>query len=294
MLRLWDRTLQLPFLAACGLTYLLGTGVADYLGHPPVIWQAMLGILMVWLILSGSQVSFEYFNHVSAGALPFSMRKEKPESDAPSPLTLLVIFFILMAIAVAFGFSLMQNTSNGGLIVLLLAGLLLLSVLFIGQPRLVYSGYGELVKGLICCCLVPALAFSIQSGQIHQLLLPVTFPLVFIFLAINLALELDTFAADLKLERRSLLLRLTWQRGIILHHVLLLVGFILLAVAPLFGVAWRLIWPSLLAMVIAILEVWLVNRIALGLPPRWALLKFTAWLAFMLPVYLLAITFWMA
>jgi hypothetical protein len=45
---------------------------------------------------------------------------------------------------------------------------------------------------------------------------------------------------------------------------------------------------------VAILEIWLVNRIALGLPPRWMLLKFTAWLAFMLPVYLLTITFWMS
>jgi hypothetical protein len=76
--------------------------------------------------------------------------------------------------------------------------------------------------------------------------------------------------------------------------VLLLIGFILLACAPLFGVAWRLVWPALLALAVALLEVWLVNRIALGLPPRWLLLRFTAWLVFMLPVYLLTITFWMA
>jgi 1,4-dihydroxy-2-naphthoate octaprenyltransferase len=290
MLQFWSRSLRLPFLAACTLTFTLGTGIADYLGHPPAAWKVLVGILTVWFILGGSQILFEYFKRVNAGAPPFSL----DNIETPSPQALLTVSIVLITFAVAFGYGLIRNTADVGLTVILLVAMLLSSVFFIGQPRLVYSGYGELVQGLICCCLVPAFAFSIQAGEIPALFLPVTYPLVLIFLAISLALELDSYAADLKYERRSLLLRVGWQRAVTLQHVLLLVGFILLAVAPLFGVAWRLIWPALMALVVAVLEIWLVNRIALGLPPRWMLLKFTAWLSFMLPVYLLTITFWMS
>lgn len=294
MSQFWKRSLNLPFLLACTLTFTLGTGIADYLGHSPTGWKVLVGILAVWFILGGSQILFEYFTRVNAGAPPFSPAKVKADLEIPSTPMLLTVSVLLITFAVVFGFGLIRNTATASLTAVLLVGMLLTSVFFIGQPRLVYSGYGELAQGLICCCLVPAFAFSIQAGAIHALFLPVTFPLVLIFLAVSLAMELESYAADLKGGRRSLLLRVGWQRAVILQHVLILLGFILLAAAPFFGVAWRLIWPAMLALVVAVLEVWLVNRIALGLPPRWTVLKFTAWLAFMLPVYLLAITFWMS
>jgi 1,4-dihydroxy-2-naphthoate octaprenyltransferase len=293
MFQFWTRSLRLPYLAACSLTFALGTGLADYLGHPPVGLNAIVGILTIWLILCGSQILFEYFNRVNSGAQPFSPERVKTDIETPAPQVLLTVVVVLMTFAVVFGFGLMRNTADISLTVVLLVGILLLSVFFIGQPRLVYSGYGELVQGLICCCLVPAFAFSIYAGEIHALFLPVTFPLLLIFLAASLALELDSYAADLKHERRTLLLRVGWQRAVILQHILMLVGFLLLAAAPLFGVAWRLVWPATLALAVAVLEIWLVNRIALGLPPRWLLLKFSAWLALLLPVYLLTLSFWM-
>lgn len=212
----------------------------------------------------------------------------------PSTQTLLIVFIVLMTLAVVIGISLSHTATSAILTTLLLAGLLISAVFFIGLPRLVYSGYGELIQGLTICCLVPAFAFSLQSGEIPILFLPVTFPFIFVFLAVNLALELESYAGDIKHNRHPLLIRLGWQRGVGLHHALLLLGFIILACAPIFGVAWHLIWPALLALTVAVFEIWLVNRIVLGLPPRWPLLRLTAWLVFMLPVYLLAITFWLA
>ncbi len=293
MLQFWTRSLRLPFLLACTLTFALGTGIADYLGHSPSGLQAVIGMLIIWFILGGSQILFEYFNRVSTGVHPFSPEKIKAETETPAPQLLLTVVVALMTFAVVLGFGLIRNTADISLTIMLLVGILLLSVFFIGQPRLVYSGYGELVQGVVCCCLVPAFAFSIQAGEIHALFLPVTFPLVLIYLAVNLALELESYASDIKLERHTLLLRVGWQRAVLLQHILMLAGFLLIGAAPLFGVAWRLVWPATLALVVAILEIWLVNRITLGLPPRWMLLKFTAWLAFLLPVYLLTINFWM-
>ena len=291
MLRYWIKILHIPFLVASTFTFILGTALADYLGHTLDTWMTMLGGLTIWCILTGSCILFEYIQRVSTGAAPFMAGTE---TEMPSARALLIAFIILTTLAMAFGFGLSRSAPDPWLTILLLAGLLLLSVFFIGQPKLVFSGYGELIEGVILCSLVPAFAYTLQSGEIPVSFLAVTFPLIFIFLAVSLALEFESYAGDLKHEHRSLLLRLNWQRGVGLHHVLLLLGYILLACAPFFGVAWRLVWPAMLALTIALLEIWLVNRIVLGYPPRWPLLRLTAWLAFILPVYLLAITFWMA
>jgi 1,4-dihydroxy-2-naphthoate octaprenyltransferase len=291
MLRYWIRILRIPFLVASTFTFILGTALADYLGYAPDAWMTTLGGLTIWCLLSGSWILFEYIQRVSTGEAPFMAGTE---TETPPARALLIVFIILTTLAVAFGFGLSRDAPDPWSTMLLLVALLLLSVSFIGQPKLVYSGYGELVQGVILCSLVPAFAYTLQSGEVPLSFLAVTFPLIFIYLAVSLALQLESYAADLQYERRSLLLRLGWQRGVGLHHVLLLAGFILLACAPFFGVAWRLVWPALMALTIALLEIWLVNRIVLGYPPRWPMLRLTAWLAFILPVYLLSITFWMA
>ena len=291
MLRYWIRILHIPFLVSSVLTYILGHALVNYLGYALDGWTAGVGGLSILCLLSGCWILFEYSNRIHAGEAPFKLEAGE---EKPSAQTLLIVFFVVLTLVVVFGFGLSRSSPDPGLTILLSIGLLLSAVLFIGQPRLVYSGYGELIQGVILCSLVPAFAFTLHSGEIPVLFLAVTFPLIFIFLAVNLAVELEAYAGDLKYERRPLLIRLTWQRGIGLHHICLLAGFTLLACAPLMGVAWRLVWPALLALPVGMLEIWLVNRIALGLPPRWPLLRLVAWLAFILAVYLLAITFWMA
>ncbi len=276
------------------LTYALGAGIADYLGYSPEGWVYAFGQVIVLLILISSRILFEYYELLKHGAQPFSSRNNGSRVDTPSPQVLLIVAVILIAFTIALGYTLSRSVTSVGLIFFQLALLILLSIAFIGQPRLAFSGYGELVQALIICSLVPTFAFSIQFEGLHQLLLYATFPLTFIFLAVRFAMELESYAGDLKSGRGSLLIRLGWQRGVLFHHILLITAYLLMSAASLFGLAWRLVWPTLLAMPVALFEIWLVNRIALGLPPRWSMLRFTAALTFALPVYLLAINFWMA
>lgn len=294
MYKAWLRIINPPLSGASILTYALGAGIADYLGYSPGGWTYLLGQMIVLLVLISSRVLFEYYELLKQGALPFSLKKNSVCVDMPSPQVLLTTAIVLITFSVAFGYALSRNIAGMGLIFLQLAILILLSILFFGQPKLVFSGYGELVQALVICNLVPTFAFSIQFGGIHRILLLATFPLIFLFMAIRFALELESYAGDLKSDRRTLLIRLGWQHGVLFHHVFLVTTFLLLALASLFGLVWRLVWPSLLAMPVALFVMWLVNRIALGLPPRWTLLRLTAGLTFALPVYLLAITFWMA
>ena len=59
--------------------------------------------------------------------------------------------------------------------------------------RLVYSGYGELVLAILFANLFPALAFLLQTGELHRLLAMLTFPLTLLYLAALLALSLRAY-----------------------------------------------------------------------------------------------------
>jgi len=52
-----------------------------------------------------------------------------------------------------------------------------LAFLFVVPPvKLNHLGYGELVTAILLCNLFPALAFLLQTGEMHRLLAMATFP----------------------------------------------------------------------------------------------------------------------
>jgi 1,4-dihydroxy-2-naphthoate polyprenyltransferase len=173
-------------------------------------------------------------------------------------------------------------------------GAILLGAFLYSVPpvRLSCSGYGELTQAIILANLVPALAFLLQAGELHRLLAMATFPLTALLLAMMLALELPTYAADLKYGRRNLMMRIGWQRGMLFHNYLVLGGFFLLGLALVFGLPVQIALPAFFTLPVAIFQVWMINRIADGAKPNWNLLMLTAMATFGLTAYLLAYSFW--
>lgn len=178
--------------------------------------------------------------------------------------------------------------------VLLVLGLAFLSVFAYAVPpfRLVYAGYGELVMAVLLTTLVPALGYLLQDGEMSQLLGMLTFPITALYLAMVLALSLESYYADLKAGRQNLMIRLGWQRGMVLHNVLILVAYLLIGIGALIGMAWALTWPRLLTLPIGLFQFWQIWQIGNGAPPRWRLLRLTAIATFAITVYLQAFTLW--
>jgi 1,4-dihydroxy-2-naphthoate octaprenyltransferase len=158
--------------------------------------------------------------------------------------------------------------------------------------RLVSSGYGELTASILVANLVPAFAFLLQTGSFHRLLAMVTFPLTALHLAMLIAFSLPDYAVDEKFEKRTALIRLGWQRGMVLHNVLIVLAYVLLALAVLQGMPLRLAWPGFLTLPLGAYQIWRMNQIANGAPPRYTLLTFTAVALFTLTAYFLAFSFW--
>jgi 1,4-dihydroxy-2-naphthoate octaprenyltransferase len=177
---------------------------------------------------------------------------------------------------------------------LLVMGLIFLGAFFYSIPpvRLVESGYGELTTSIVVASLVPALAFLLQAGKLHRLVAMSTFPLIFLHLAMMLAFELPDFAADLKYEKLTLMVRLGWERAMLMHNILILSAYLLVGLAMLFGFPSAVAFPALLTLPLGLFQIWYMTRIAAGAKPSWNLLGWTAVLLFGVTTYLLAFSFW--
>jgi 1,4-dihydroxy-2-naphthoate octaprenyltransferase len=282
-----SRPLHLLFLT---LAYCLGAGISRYLGYRLDLAAFGLGWLALLSIQAASFWALEYFR------LPLTplAQDETPRQRLRFRTLLLQCTYAGLTLAGACALAQILTRS-----ILLPAGTLLLLDLIVlfayGVPplRLAERGYGELALAVSWGTIAPAFAFLEQTEPLHRLLPIVSFPLTLLALAYLLAADFRTFAGDTRLGRHSLLTRLTWQRAVPVHHLLLLSAFLLLAAAPYFGVPWGLVWPVFLALPFAALQIYWLQRIAAGGNPFWKFMNVLVPSVFGLAAYLLALAFWL-
>jgi 1,4-dihydroxy-2-naphthoate octaprenyltransferase len=276
-------------LLACILTYSLGAGIAKYLGIA-IRWEVYLAgqAAMLTLLLSSFFLR-EFFDRS-----PLTDPARKP-GDPPrlTRLNLLQISATTLTIGAVLTVLLLAGRAltPSGFFVLGFSFFLTLADA-VPPLRLARSGYGELVMAFFLANLTPVLAFLLQAGELHRLLALITFPLTFLTLASLLALRLPAYAADLREERRNMLTRLGWQRGMNLHNLLILGGYFLLGSAALAGLPWPLTWPGLLGLPIGLFQIFLITSIGNGARPRWKLLTVVAVSTLALTIYFLNLALW--
>ncbi len=276
-------------LLLAALTYSLGAGIARYLGHPIHVAAFGLGLLAILSIQVAAYWLVEYFR------LPF-MPLEKDETPRHREAlrsglfqSATALLTVAGAIVVTLFLTRLLPLSAG-----VLFGLIILFFVAYAVPplRLSDAGYGELVLAVALGTLFPALSFLLQFRDFHRLLTFATFPLTLLALAYLLVNDFPTFATDLKYGRNTLLTRLTWQRAIPTHHFLVLLAFMFFATTPFLGFPWGLVWPVFLALPFAVIQVFWLQRIAMGGRALWNFTTTLAVATFGLAVYLLAFTFW--
>jgi 1,4-dihydroxy-2-naphthoate octaprenyltransferase len=156
--------------------------------------------------------------------------------------------------------------SPQSLLILVLAAL---GAVFYSVPpvRLVVTGYGELVAAILMANLLPALAFLLQAGDLHRLVAMSTFPLTALFLATQMIYELPTYAADVKRQNMTLMVRMGWQNGMRLHNVLVIAAFFVLGLALTFGLPLLIALPVFMTLPLGLLQIWQIRRIGDGVRP---------------------------
>ena len=276
--------------------YSLGAGVIVYRGQPvdwPVFWMGLMCALLL-------QLSAVYLNAFYARLqIPRRRKPDDPRNNLNDQENSSRNAFLLAAITTLTISAMLTVLLNArGVFSLpsaLILGLSLALVFAYAVPpfRLIYSGYGELVQGLFLTILIPALGYLLQNANLFQALGMFTFPLMALYLAMTLALSLETYYSEIKAGRQNLMIRLGWQRGMTLHNLLVFFAFLLIGLGPLTNFSWSLTWPRLLTLPIGLFQVWQIWQIGNGARTQWRLLRVTALATFGISLYLTVFMLWL-
>ena len=274
------------------LTYALGGGIANYLGRAldwPAYWIGQGAVLFLML---SSYYLREYFDRAGQPAFSSPPPANGQAGEPPRVAFLQVAVTALTAGAVLTVLLVSIKALNLGALIILAAAFVLAMAYAVPPLSLAHSGYGELAVAILQANLFPALAFLLQTGELHRLLGLLTFPLTFLYLAAGLAGSLQHYLDDLRKNRQTMMTRLGWQRGMSIHNVLVAAAYLLLAVSVFAGLSWRLAVPGFLSMPVAMLQVWQINSIAAGGKPRWRLLNIIILAMLASALYFLNLALW--
>jgi len=275
---------------------LLGAGLSHYLGARFKPGVFLLGMIWLVLVLEGVFFLGDYFQApFQAAVFPLQEVRRMSRNDRPlqPDVILLYVALGLLSGAAALTTVLVLNKLMEPAVYGLMAiHFLLLGALTLPGLNLSGSGIGEFATSLSLIVFPPALAFLPQYESFHLYLSLSVFPLFPLHLALVLSLRLRSYAADVLNKQRTLLVRIGWKKGIFLHNLLILSGFLLFGSALLFGIPLRIVGPVFVALLPAAYLVWYYSGLEGGAPVRWPLLISLAVVVFSLPVYLLLFAAW--
>lgn len=284
-----------PNLLAGALLYVLGAGIVVYRGDLFDWRNFWLGLALVVLLQLSCSYLTTYYTRLQS-PMPDRVASSEDSSGDGIPLSrgmLLLLAISTLTAGAMITVSLLAVDAITPAVVLVLGLAFILAFAYAVPPfRLVYTGYGELVMAILLTNLVPALGYLLQAGEMTSLLGTLTFPLTALYLAMLLALSLESYYADIKAGKQTLMVRLGWQRGMFLHNVLILIAYLLIGIGMLLNMAWALTWPRLLTLPIGLFQFWHIWQISNGGKTRWKLLRITAIATFAITVYLQAFTLW--
>jgi len=287
--RLFTRSLWLLFLFVIALFYALGVGIARYLGETidlSLYWLGQFWAITLFLATFlldryyDSQSIIENLGRQLFRILPY---RSALILGAAISLTLTASLTVLLIRS--------EQLTPPALAILVVS--VIGAFLYAIPPiRLANAGFGELTLSILIANLIPAFAFLLQFGEFHRLVAMATFPLTFLLLAAILALCFPNYAAHLKYRKRSLIVRMGWDTAMTVHNIFVLTAFVLVGLAAIFGFPSFASTPLLLALPLALVQVWYVTRIASGIKPNWNALSLSAVSLVGFTGYLLTFSFW--
>lgn len=296
-LRLFIRLARPHFLLGGALVYALGVGISHYLGNQVDWGLYFLGQGWVSLLQLGTHFLNEYYD----GPVDANNPNRTPFSGGsgaigpgrlPRNVALIAAGTCLTFVA-SLTVVLISQTALPPAALLIMVIAFLGAFLYSAPPiRLASSGYGELTTSILVANLVPAFAFILQTGDLHRLVSMSTFPLTALHLSMMLAYELPDYGSDLRYEKKTLMVRLGWQSGMLIHNLLILAAYLLLGLAMVYGLPFPIALPGFFTLPLGLFQIWQMRRIAEGLPPNWTALTLGSAMLFALTAYLLTFSFW--
>jgi 1,4-dihydroxy-2-naphthoate octaprenyltransferase len=278
------------FLLGGVLLYGLGGAIARYLGHPVDLVTYILGQASVTFIQMMAQYLNEYFDAErdlsNENRTVFSGGSGVLGSEGLPRKTALYAAAFSLALVATLVFLLILNIEVPFLAWMILI-LIFLGAFFYNMPplSLMTSGFGEITTSFVVAGLLPAFAFTLQTGELHRFLVMSCTPLIALHFAMMIVFELPDYASDTKYEKRNLLIRASWVVGMRLHDYAIFFSVVSFVVAFFFGLPGRVAGGVLIAVPLAIAQLWQMDRIRQGYPVKWPILIYGAVALFVFTAY---------
>lgn len=278
------------------LFYALGVGISRYLGNPVNWGLVIIGQIWVTIFQLGFHLLITYFHHPLVLGAPNRIQIDE-EGDGDNQFIrgelVLSAAFTSFAVAAILGLLFLWWLKVSGVVFMIMGLMIILMFALVVPPfQIIKTGYGDLLQAILVVNLIPGIAFSLQYGELHRLVAMSTFPITLIYLSTQLAYQFQTYGNDLLKNKTTLLTLLGWERGMMLHNLLILISYFLFGLAMLFGLSPRVTLPVFFVLPLGIFQIWYMTRIAAGAKPNWRLLNTTAIFVLGLTTYLLAFSYW--
>lgn len=140
--------------------------------------------------------------------------------------------------------------------------------------RLHSTGFGELTTALVVTSLTPLAGYVAQTGTINLPILLATLPLCCMQVMMLLAVEFPDHDGDIRVGKRTLLVRIGPSAGARLYIALAIAAY---AILPLLVWAGLPVWVAFAAAGTSPLALWQITKVARGdwhRPERWDRLAF--------------------
>jgi len=294
---LFIRLTRPQFIIGAAILYAMGVGIAHYLGISINWVEYVFGQLWVILLQLSAQYLNEYFNTtadsenqnrtpITGGSGALGSEKLPRRIALMAAYTCLAFLASLTVVMI----SQMMLTPTA---LLIMGFALLVSLMYSTPPiKLEGSGYGELMVSILVAFTLPAYAFVLQTSEMHRLVAMSAFPLTVMHIAMLLTFELPDYANDIKFGKRTIMVRIGWRNGMILHNILILSAYLLLGLAAINGMP-RFVWlPVLLTLPLGFFQIWQMRRIADGAKPNWTALTVVSMSLFGSMTYLMTFAYW--
>jgi 1,4-dihydroxy-2-naphthoate octaprenyltransferase len=279
------------FLLGAALLYALGLAMAHYLGEPINVRLAAEGLALVMALQLTVHYFNEYFDSAEDAAnpnrTPFSGGSGAVGEGRLSRLTALQAAVVALAFIALLLTAMLIRGETPSLAWVVIALMIPASLFYSAPPlRLVSSGYGEFLAALIVSGLVPTLAYTLQAGAMHRMLFLATAPLVLFNFAMILAFEVPDYGTDLKFGKRTLMVRLGWEKGMRLHDAAIIGAVVALMAGLVLGMPADVTVGLLIVLPLAAAQTWQMGRVRRGAKPNWTLLTGGAVALYSLAAYL--------
>jgi 1,4-dihydroxy-2-naphthoate octaprenyltransferase len=263
-------TQQITLLLASVFCYLLGAGIARYLGEIIRFKEFWIGLIYILLLMGSGfflQVYFDPKRLSNASMSEDGLRKNSQN---------LLAGLSLMAAGSVLAYLLFLSAGNNITSSLFLALIFFVVLLYAVPPaKLAWRGYGDLVLILLAANIVTALAYTIQTGSMHGMIPMISLPLTAFLMAMVISTGLNGYLNAMISGEKNLVIMLGWKLAMDLHDWLILIGYALIGFAFFRGFSWNLIWPAFLSLPFFLFSIFEIHRIKEGIKPRWQLLTFS-------------------